>query len=1422
MKRLRPTVLLRGALTALLTLANPFAEGNAHAASGTWTNLVAGSWSAGTNWLNGIVPNAVGDTAAISADITAARTITLDGNRTLGALSLGDPGNGSGSYSGYTIATGSVANAQIVFNNGGGGATLNFPVATALNVNLISAGITLNDNLTLNVSTISGASLNSLNGIITDGAGNFSLTQNGPGWTSFGGANNYRGGTTINGGRIAVTNAAGFGYGPVTVNAGGAMCINGAVTVTNGLSLNGIGVTETAGNLGALRLVAGVASGPITLAGDTRIVAQASTGFLRGNIGESGGSRALELANYNVTGGTSTLTVSGTNSYSGDTTIKGCYLIVTNTPSAFGSGGTVTVVDNTRAASITQLQLRGVTLSNNIVLNSTAQANFQGALCGAGNNLISTVLGSVTILTNVGNGGHLASVSGQNHVLRITGPILTPTGITPVVRVGIVELSGGGTYANLGVGEGLLRIGANNGLNPTAKLSLATAAAATFDLQGFSQTLAGLTQAAASACFVTNSSASLSTLTLNPSGVCTYAGTLTGNLGLNVASGQFVLTGFANDYGGPTLVSGGALYVNGYHTGAGTVTAASGGTLGGIGSVTAPVVVSTGGNLEAGYGGAGTLTTPGITFGSGASDVTTSLVNVAGGAKIVSTGTVTVNGTNRIDVVGVAPAVGAYDLIGYSGATPFAGMKLGSLPYGVFGYLQDSGLAIQLNVTNVVIEPGVWVGNVSATWNRTNSLDWKGVNSGLPQAYRDGYPVTFDESSTNLTVALGTNVVPGGVTVSGPNDYTFTGSGFISGLAGLTNAGPGQLSLLTSNTYSGLTVITWDGRVKVGNGSTNGALGTGSIVNDGQLVFNRSDTVTLAVEQSGSGLMEQRGPGTLVLAGNNAYYGGTLVSGGRLQVGVRNGLVTQGSVSGAIINNSTLGFYSIDASSTAVGNILSGTGALFFEGPGDLLSRGYFNLGADNSGFTGTVLITNTSVRVNAELQLGYPSLVTVYSNGAAYFQGGSLYTNAFRLAGDGWIDTDGTRRGALRVGNTLELSGPVTIAGKTRVSVDSSFVATLSGPWSGTAPLELKLSIATCIFTGDSSGFTGPLTLSSGYCYVHGTLGAANTTVMLGGLLGGTGTIAGTITNNGALSAGGASVGTLTTGSEVWNLSSGVRVKMTNASTAGGWDTLNINGTLDIQALSSSPITINPRSQLVDGTAGGMEGFVNTTNYSWPIATASGGILNFAANKFTVSTNNLLNDTTGGRFSVSVVGNTLMLNYIYGSANADLATLALAPAGTLAPPFDASTLTYAASEAYTNSPLTVTATAADPTATIQVICAGVTNPMVTLDANPGVANAIHVVVTAQDNVTRKDYVVNVTRQPSLTRPTIGTLVTPGAMTVSWPQDHTGWHLETQTNSLSVGLGSNWLAWPGSDATNAVSLPIDPSNPAVFLRLTFP
>ena len=68
----------------------------------------------------------------------------------------------------------------------------------------------------------------------------------------------------------------------------------------------------------------------------------------------------------------------------------------------------------------------------------------------------------------------------------------------------------------------------------------------------------------------------------------------------------------------------------------------------------------------------------------------------------------------------------------------------------------------------------------------------------------------------------------------------------------------------------------------------------------------------------------------------------------------------------------------------------------------------------------------------------------------------------------------------------------------------------------------------------------------------------------------------------------------------------------------------------------------------------------------------------------------------------------------------------------------------------------------------------------------------------------------------------ITTMVNGSALSLSWPADHIGWRLEVQTNSLSVGIGTNWSTWPGSTATNAVSVPIVPANPTVFFRLAYP
>ena len=73
------------------------------------------------------------------------------------------------------------------------------------------------------------------------------------------------------------------------------------------------------------------------------------------------------------------------------------------------------------------------------------------------------------------------------------------------------------------------------------------------------------------------------------------------------------------------------------------------------------------------------------------------------------------------------------------------------------------------------------------------------------------------------------------------------------------------------------------------------------------------------------------------------------------------------------------------------------------------------------------------------------------------------------------------------------------------------------------------------------------------------------------------------------------------------------------------------------------------------------------------------------------------------------------------------------------------------------------------------------------------------------------------------TTPTNITAVLSGsALTLSWPADHTGWRLQTQTNALTVGLGTNWVDVPGATATNQMSFTIDPANGSVFYRLIYP
>jgi autotransporter-associated beta strand protein len=72
------------------------------------------------------------------------------------------------------------------------------------------------------------------------------------------------------------------------------------------------------------------------------------------------------------------------------------------------------------------------------------------------------------------------------------------------------------------------------------------------------------------------------------------------------------------------------------------------------------------------------------------------------------------------------------------------------------------------------------------------------------------------------------------------------------------------------------------------------------------------------------------------------------------------------------------------------------------------------------------------------------------------------------------------------------------------------------------------------------------------------------------------------------------------------------------------------------------------------------------------------------------------------------------------------------------------------------------------------------------------------------------------------TPPTLTNHLSGNLLTLSWPLDHTGWILQAQTNSVNVGLTTNWFPVPGSSSTNQIIMTVNPANGTVFYRLFYP
>ena len=261
------------------------------------------------------------------------------------AFSGGTVTSGSVAPSGTGNSTNFVVNSISITNVGSGYSVPTFTDGTAAFAPA-GGGVVLTDN----------ASVGGPGNIRVDGgvSGTGQLTKVGAGTLLLSNSNAYMGGTVVGGGLLQIGNAAAL--------AGGALAVNSGT-----LDLNGFGTTVSSFS-GASGTVLNSSTNSVTL-----IVNQAVTTTFSGLVTNGSGTTALAKR------GTGTLVLTGSNSYSGGTTIGlnnntgnvGGTVLITN-GAALGTGNVSVIAGDPPGTSLgAQLELAGnITVNNPTILTS--------------------------------------------------------------------------------------------------------------------------------------------------------------------------------------------------------------------------------------------------------------------------------------------------------------------------------------------------------------------------------------------------------------------------------------------------------------------------------------------------------------------------------------------------------------------------------------------------------------------------------------------------------------------------------------------------------------------------------------------------------------------------------------------------------------------------------------------------------------------------------------------------------------------------------------------------------------------------------------------------------------------------------------------------------------------------------------------
>lgn len=859
------------------------------------------------------------------------------------------------------------------------------------------------------------------------------INKQGTGTLTLSGTNTYTGATTITAGTLQIGSGSTSGSLSTssTITNNGTLTFNRSDTLTQGTNF-AAGITGTGGVTQAGTGIT-VLSGTNSYTGTTTVSAGLlrldSTGALPGGIATTGGTSAL-LLNGGIIGLTSDFTRA-----IGSTTPTSIQVgWATSASGGFAAfGGDRTVNFGGAGATVTWSSSNGSLNAGLILSHSTADGTITIA------NPIAFNGATRTITVNDGSPAVDAILSGA---LSGTGSALIKTG------AGTLALTGTSTAFGSAITSGTTFI---------------TISAGTLQL-GNGGTAGSLTSAGSGdiqddSIFAIKSSSNITLqYIIKGSGVVNQIGT-----GITTLSG-------GNNYTGGTNISSGTLtFLNvSARPGSGITTVASGATLGlGLafsGGFSAADIDSLFAGTMSGVTNSATSNV-GIDTTAGDAIYASSVPATTRGLTKLGSNTLTLTGSNA-----------------YTGPTT---ISVGTLSASTSANLGDPA-------SNLVFDGGT-LQVTGATFTSVSSL---------------GHAVTFNS----------------GKTVGFDTATTFTVDQVLNqGTGGFLKAGLGTVILNQTNTYTGVTTIS-AGTLQVGTGGTSGSFDTtSSIVDNATLTVNRSDTMLISVVISGSGALNQIGSGTLILSATNGYTGATTINAGStLQLGNGAGGSSTGNIAdtSGVLNNGTLVFNR--TGSPLFSTVISGSGDVKLIGTGTIIlnmtntytgvttiSSGTLQLGSGTGGGSVGNISSSSSVVNNSVLTFNRntassPLISTPISGTGAVNQIGSgtvILTDSNTYTGLTTISA-----GTLQVGNggtVGTLSGTSGIVNNSVLAFSRSNALAITAPISGSGAVN-QIGTGTTTLSGTNS-YTGATTISAGALSVSVTAnlgGAASSLVFDGGTL--------------------------------------------------------------------------------------------------------------------------------------------------------------------------------------------------------------------------------------------------------------------------------------------------------------------------------